>query len=131
MRRYTAAIGLIVIVAGCGLNVQSADLFVLTRTGPGNALTLLVTDSGTIRCDGGPAHTLPDPLLLQARQLAGDLDQDVKVKLRIAPVAGSVYSYAVKLQDGTLSFPDKAAATHSELARAELFTAQAAQTACG
>ena len=45
-------LGLIaVVLAGCGLNVQSADLFLLTRTGQGPKLTLLVNDSGTIRCN--------------------------------------------------------------------------------
>jgi len=125
-----AAVGLSLIAAGCGVNVQPADLFLLTRTGQGKPLTLLVSDGGTIRCDGEPARALADPLLLAARQLAGDLDTDVKMKLRITPAPGSVYTYTVKLQDGTLTFPDTAAAKHSELARAELFTVQAAQGPC-
>ena len=33
------------VVAGCGLNVASPDLFVLNRTGQGKPLTLLVNDS--------------------------------------------------------------------------------------
>jgi hypothetical protein len=116
-------------VSGCGLDVQSPDLFLLTRTGSGPKLTLLVNDSGTIRCNGGAARSLSDPLLLDARQLAGDLDQDVKNRLHFAGRAG-VYTFSVHLQDGTLVFPDRAAAHHSELARAELFTLQAAQGPC-
>ena len=34
-----ATIGLV----GCGLNIQAADLFLLTRTGQGHTLTLLVS----------------------------------------------------------------------------------------
>ena len=117
-------------VSGCGLNVQSPDLFLLTRTGAGKKLRLLVNDSGTIRCNGGPAKTLPDPLLLDARQLASVLDKDVQNKVRFGGHPG-VYSFSVHLQDGTLTFPDRAAAQHSELARAELFTLQAAQGPCG
>jgi hypothetical protein len=119
-----------VAVGGCGLNVSSPDLFVLTRTGQGHTLTLLVNDGGTIRCDGGPKKTLSDHTLLVARDLAKGLEDDAKKGLHIAAGANSVYSYNVKLQDGTISFPDTAAATHHELARAELFAVQAVQGAC-
>ncbi|HEY6399202.1 MAG TPA: hypothetical protein VIX82_17290, partial [Solirubrobacteraceae bacterium] len=54
-------------LTGCGLSLQSPDLFLLTRTGQGSKLTLLVNDSGTIRCGGGVTKQLPDPLLLAAR----------------------------------------------------------------
>jgi hypothetical protein len=131
MRTISAAILLSAAVAGCGLNVQSADLFLLTRTGQGTTLTLLVSDSGTVRCNGGKAKQLPDPLLLQARDLATSLDKDAKSNLRIAPSANSVFSYRIKLQDGTISFPDTAAARHTELAQAEQFALNVAHQACG
>ena len=35
------------------------------------------------------------------------------------------------MQQGTISFPDKASATRNVLAQAELFAAQAAQQDCG
>jgi hypothetical protein len=41
-----------------------------------------------------------------------------------------VYRYTVKLQDGTISFPDTAGAAHRELAQAELFTTQIADGPC-
>ena len=129
-----AAPALLVALAltGCGLNVQSPDLFTLSRTGQGKPLTLLVNDSGTIRCDGGKTKSLPDPLLLDARDLADDLDKDAQSRLHIPPpAAGSVFSYKITLQDGTVSFSDTAARAHPELARAELFAAQAAQGPCG
>ena len=119
-------------VAGCGLNVQSPDLFTLSRTGQGQPLTLLVNDSGTIRCDGGKTKSLPDPLLLDARDLADDLNKDAQSKLHIPPAApDSVFRYRITLQEGTVSFSDTAARTRPELARAELFAAQAAQGPCG
>ncbi|RDJ93938.1 hypothetical protein B4Q13_18415, partial [Lacticaseibacillus rhamnosus] len=48
--RWIAAIAIATAgaLAGCGLSVQSADLFVLTRTGQGATLTMLVSDGGTI-----------------------------------------------------------------------------------
>ncbi len=121
-----------VALAGCGLNVQSPDLFLLKRTGEGKTLTLLVNDDGTIRCNGGAPKELSDPMLLQARALADSLDKDAKAKLQIATAArGSVNFYTVKLKDGTITFPDTAAASHQELAQAELFAVQAEQGPCG
>ena len=60
----------LILLSGCGLNVTSADLFVLTRTGQGQKLTMLVSDGGTIRCNGGRTRALPNALLLQARDIA-------------------------------------------------------------
>jgi len=118
-------------VGGCGLNVNSADLFVLTRTGEGRTLTLLVNDGGTIRCNGGKARTLPDALLLRARDLAARLDKDAKARLALPRRADSVFIYKMRLQDGTISFPDTAASTDAELARAEQFVQDAAHGPCG
>lgn len=127
------ATGAAVALAGCGLSVQSPDLFLLTRSGHGRRLTLLVNDGGTIRCNGGKSRTLPDPLLLQARDLASGLAGDARQRLRIRSSPNSVYRYTISLQQGTISFPDTAAATgrYPRLARAELFALRAAQQACG
>jgi hypothetical protein len=120
-------------LAGCGFNVESPDLFLLTRTGPSSRLTLLVNDGGTIRCNGGKARSLPGPLLLRARDLATALDGDARDKLTIAPTPRSVYRYTIRLQDGTIAFPDTVAAggKFPNLAQAQLFAAQAAEQACG
>ena len=118
-------------LGGCGLNVSSPDLFVLTRSGQGQALTMLVNDGGTIRCNGGSARPLSGLQLINARQLASDLDTDAKASLRIGARPSTVYTYTIKLQNGTISFPDTAGATHPELARAEQFALQAAQGPCG
>jgi hypothetical protein len=129
-----AAVGVILAVgllAGCGFGVQSPDLFLMTRTGQGRTLTLLLNDGGTIRCNRGRTRRLADPLLLRARDLATSLDNDARRGLRVPATANSAFQYTVKLQDGTISFPDTAAAKHSELAQAELFAVQAAQRACG
>jgi hypothetical protein len=74
---------------------------------------------------------LSNSLLLRARDLASSLDKDVKAHLTLRPKPNTVDTYRVELQDGTLTFPDTAAAAHKESAQAELFTVQAAQSACG
>ncbi len=129
-----ASLGLTAITlaaAGCGLGVNSADLFVLERTGQGHTISLLVNDGGTIRCNGSSPKPIPDPLLLQARDIATNLDADAKAQLRLPARPGSIYTYRLKLQDGTVSFADTSAAAHHELAAAELFAAQMAHSICG
>lgn len=131
MRTAAAALATVAVLAACGLDVQSPDLFQVTRIGPGQKLTLLVNDAGTITCNGGKPKSLPDRLLLQARDLARSLDADAKAGLRLRPSAQSVFSYTVKVQNGTFTFPDTAARAHKELAQLELFVVQAAADPCG
>jgi hypothetical protein len=124
-----AVAGVATALAGC-LSVRSADLFLLTRTGGGPQLTLLVSDGGTVRCNRGPAKPLPDSLLLRARDLANKLDTDARQQLHLPRTSNTVATYTVKLKDGTISFPDTAARTHSELAQLELLAVQIAQGPC-
>jgi hypothetical protein len=118
-------------LAGCGLNVSSPDLFQLMRSGQGQPLTLVVNDSGTIRCNGHPPKPLRDATLLQARALVTNLANDAKAKLRVPPSARGVFFYVIRTQDGSISFPDTAALSHPELAQAEQFAVNAARDECG
>jgi hypothetical protein len=127
--RWLALVIAAALLTGCGLQVQEADLFLVTRTGPGAKLSLLVNDGGTISCDGGKGKQLPDPLLLQARDLASSLDADVKLRFRTS--ARGVFTYTVKVPNGTFTFPDTAASARKELAQLELFVVQAAADPCG
>ncbi len=123
--------GTFALLSGCGLGIQAADLFLLTRTGQGSKLTLLVNDGGTIRCNGSEPRPLSGSLLLAARDLTDALGKDAGAKLALPARPGTVFSYRVRLQAGTITFSDRDTAGHQELARAELFAAQAAQQACG
>ena len=51
--------------------------------------------------------------------------------LSLSAGPGTVFSYRIKLQQGTIVFSDRDTAHHPILAQAELFAAQAAQQACG
>jgi hypothetical protein len=117
-------------LAGCGISEQSPDLFLLQRTGQGQTIRLLVKDDGTVRCNGRPGTPLSDAQILQARDLASALDKDAKSGLHVPPAAGSIYSYSVKLQDGTISFADTSGSQRKELAQAELFTVQVGASHC-
>ena len=118
-------------IGGCGLDVQSPDLFVITRTGQGQKLTMVVSYDGSISCNNGPQKQLPDPLLLQGRDLSNTLNNDTKKKLTVPRTSRSVFSYTVKLQNGTISFPDTAGLEHPDLAQTEQFFLNAVQQGCG
>jgi hypothetical protein len=124
------AVGFATLVGGCGLAVQSGDDFLLTRVGAGTRVTLLVNDGGTIRCNGGAATPISNALLISARDLVDNLDNDAKQGLNIPSPVGSVYRYTVRMQDGTISFPDTAAAQHTELAGAEEYVLRALAGPC-
>ena len=131
MRRAAAVLAAAAVLTGCGFDVQSPDLFQVTRIGPSQKLSLLVNDSGTISCNGGKPKALPDRLLLQARDLATNLNSDAKAKLRFPAGSRSVYTYTVKVPNGTFTFPDIAADSRKELSQLELFVVQAAADPCG
>lgn len=116
--------------AGCGFDVQQPDLFLLTRTGNGSKDTLLVNTGGTVRCNGKSTKQVPSKMLVQARSLTSTLNKDAKRHLNIPPTPNSVYRYRVKLQDGTITFPDTAAAHHWELAQLELIAVGLLQGPC-
>ena len=84
------------------------------------------------------ATTAATVAVMQGREMDGwlrvgadNLATDAQNHLTIPKAAGSVYYFTIKLQQGTVSFPDRAAATHKVLAQAELFAAQTAQKECG
>ena len=81
------AVAVAVLLAGC-FDVQSPDLFLLTRTGQGGKLTLLVNDGGTIRCDGAKAKPISDNALVTARDLSDNLVTDAQNKLDDPPGPG-------------------------------------------
>ena len=117
-------------LAGCGLNVRSPDVLLLTRTGQGTRLTLLVNDGGTISCNGAHTKPLDDALLIQARDLAVNLGGDAAKQLTLPAGPGTIFTYRIKLQGGTVTFSDHDTAHHPILAQAEVFAAQTAQQAC-
>jgi hypothetical protein len=125
-----AAILCCAVVAACGFDVQAPDDFLMTRTGGGKQVTLLVNDAGTIRCDRGKARSITSAMLISARDLVLNLDTDAKANLRIRQSPNSVYRYTVSMQDGTIAFPDTAAVKHPELSGVEQYALQALAGPC-
>ena len=72
-------------LAGCGC--PAADLFVVQRSGADrNAnLTLLVSDDGTVTCNGGKHPISGDLLLRRPRARAPDLSEQAELNLVLPP----------------------------------------------
>src|SRR2546423_590840 len=115
------------VVIGCGS--EPPDLFAVQRAGnvPGARLRLVVSDSGTVRCDGGKAIALSDTELLDARQLQRDLQKPAERHLRFAPGHGSVLQYRVISGDGTVAFADDSPRKPAVLDRLAFYVHQLAQ----
>jgi hypothetical protein len=101
-----AALALAGAVAACGS--EAADLFLVTRSGsiPGARLTVRVTDDGRASCNGRPLVEITSSQLVTARQAQRDLAKPAERRLRLPPRPGSVLSYRVRSEDGTVAWSD-------------------------
>jgi hypothetical protein len=118
-------------LAGCG--AASPDVFLLTRSGslPGARLTLLVNDSGTVRCNGGKSRMLSARQLLDARRIAEDLSEEARDHLVLPAPPDSLLRYRLRTEDGTVTFSDVDAGRRPELAPVIVFARSVAQDVCG
>ncbi|HMD52465.1 MAG TPA: hypothetical protein VKG62_07095 [Solirubrobacteraceae bacterium] len=126
-----AAIAAALLSGGCG--VTAGDLFIVTRTGSGPhaRLTLLVNEEGIAHCNGGPPLRISDPQLVQARAIQEELAGPASSGLSLPPRPGSVLSYSVRDENGTVRFSDNSAGQPHVLHELSLFVLQVAQQVCG
>jgi hypothetical protein len=119
------------LLAGCG-GVRAADLFVVTRTGPtpGERLTVLVNEEGAVRCNGARAARLSDPLLVQARAIQEESQDAAARQLSLPARPGSVYSYLLREEHGTVRFADNSTRQPPVLRHLQLFVLGVAQDVC-
>jgi hypothetical protein len=91
---------------GCGN--EASDLFLVTRTGdvPGARLTVRLTDDGRASCNRRPLVDVTSAQLITARAAQRDLKDPAEAHLRLAPGRGSVFSYRVRSEDGTVAWSD-------------------------
>jgi hypothetical protein len=118
------------VLTGCGS--PSADLFLVNRSGSDrNAnLTLLVSDDGTVTCNGAK-HEIPNDKLLDARKLTRELSPQAELHLVLPPRPGTVLSYKVRMEAGTVAFSDTSRPLPSEFAELEVFTKSVSEDVCG
>jgi hypothetical protein len=118
------------VLAGCG--APSADLFVVKRSGADrNAnLTLLVSDDGTVTCNGRK-HEITGDELLRARALTRSMEKQAQLNLALPPGPNPVLSYNVRMQAGTVSFADTSRPLPQSFAELTAFTKDVSESACG
>ena len=127
-----AALGLAAALAACG-GTRAPDLFYLTRTGTvaGANLRLQVIDDGLVRCNGGRRRRLPDPLLLQARQIERELERAAHEDRNLPPGRRSILRYRLRMEAGTVTFSDSSRRQTKEMFLTQQFARKVAQQVCG
>jgi hypothetical protein len=125
-------VGAALAAGGCG-GVLSPDLFVVYRSGstPGAKLTLLVNEEGVVHCNGGPPRHLSDPQIIEARVIQEDLKDPASRREAFPAAKGSVLSYYVRDQDGTVAFADNSPAQPQVTRKLAAFVLSVAQGVCG
>lgn len=119
------------IASGCG-GIAPPDLFVVQRGGsvPGAALTLVVNEEGGVRCNGGATMKMSDSKLIEARAITEELHELASKHTYLAARPGSVLSYYLRDENGTVRFSDNSAEEPQLFRRVALLVLQTAQQVC-
>ncbi len=118
-------------LGGCG-GIKAADLFIVTRTSttPPTRLTLLIDEEGGVQCNGGPVLKISDPELVEARAIQEESSESAGKHLYLPPRPGSVFSYLLREESGTVRFSDNSAHTPAILHQLALLVLQVGQQVC-
>jgi hypothetical protein len=127
----------VALAVGCGGGIAAPDLFIVQRTGsgPGARLTLLVNEEGGVHCYKDPTHPGPtlklsDAQLVQARAIQEELHEQASERLSLPPGKGSVLSYYVRDENGTVRFSDNSARQPKVFRELALLVLQVSQQVC-
>jgi hypothetical protein len=117
--------------AGCG--TEAHDLFVVTRSGeiPGAKLTLRVTYDGRASCNGRELVDITSEQTITAREAQRELKEPAEAGRRLPPVRGSVLSYRVRTEDGTVAWSDTSRRQPPVLFTLAKLTRDVAKGPCG
>ena len=130
-RTLGAGVTAALLLGGCG-GIKAPDLFIVTRSGrvAGAQLTLLINEEGGVRCNGGPTRKLADSQLIEARTIQEDMRGPASRHLSLPPQAGSVLSYRLRQESGSVAFSDNPSGQPGVFRRLSLFVLQTAQRVC-
>ncbi len=120
----------LVLLAGCG--GESADLFQVKRSGadPNANVDLVVNDGGTVSCNQGEPHALPGTRLLDARELARDLEAEAALAIELPPGPGATLRYVVRTSTGRVAFSDTSLNRPAAFDRLVAFSADVIENVC-
>ena len=130
-RRGLPAVAAALALSGCGQ--ASPDLFAVTRSGdnPIDDLTMVVSDGGTVSCDGGSPRQLGADRLLRARELSRELATAAELQLQLPPGRNPTLFYRVESEAGTVYFSDASRDRPAALDRLVGFVSDVAENVCG
>ena len=131
MRRAALALALgAALLAGCG--TPSPDLFLVDRSGadPNADLELVVSDGGSVRCNG-EEHPLDADRLLTARRLLREVEPQAELHLELPPGPRAILTYRVEMEKGTIAFSDTSAKLPQSFQQLAGFTKDVAERVCG
>ena len=114
MRRALAGLVATLLLAGCG--APSADLFEVVRSGKD--------------CNQRKPVPMGPERLLTARELARDLEKQAALGLELPAEKGSILSYRVRLEAGTIAFADRSRGVPKSFSRVAAFTSDVARRVC-
>ena len=91
---------------------------------------MLVSDGGTVRCNGAE-HALDAARLLTARQLLRDLEPQAELGLDLPPGPGTQLSYRASMEGGSVAFSDRSEDVPATFQRLAAFTTDVTERVCG
>ena len=129
MRRLAVLLACAVL-AGCG--TPSADLFLVKRSGADRKanLTLLVSDGGTVTCNG-EEHEISGEALLRARELTRQMSEQAELNLALPAGPNSVLVLQGRMEAGTIAFADTSRPLPRSFTELTVFTKDVSENVCG
>jgi hypothetical protein len=120
----------VLFLAGCGN--PPADLFSVERSGadPNANVQLVVSDGGSVTCDG-EEHELDAERLLTARRLVRDLEPQAELGIELPRGPGANLSYRVSMEAGSVAFSDTSPGVPRTFQRVAAFTSDVTERVCG
>ena len=91
---------------------------------------LLINEEGGVRCNSGSELKLSDPQIIQARAIQEELKAPAEAHLSLPARGGSVLSYRVRDENGSVRFADNSTGQPKVLRSLALFMLQVAQSVC-
>lgn len=91
---------------------------------------LRVSDGGSVYCNG-TKHPLGAERLITARRLERDLTPQAELGIRLPPGPGTLLSYRVAMESGTIAFSDRSEGLPRTFQRLAAFTTDVAERVCG
>jgi hypothetical protein len=125
-----AALACAAALTACG--GEAKDLFLVQRSGtiPGAELALRITDDGRASCNRGALVDVTSEQLIDAREVARDLEPLALRGVSLGAQPGSVLRYRVVMPDGSVRFADSSRGQPAAFFRIAKLTRDVARGAC-